>query len=314
MNRKSVRVFSYILGICLLLAGTEEANAKRMGGGSSFGSRPSYSAPYQRSVTPSPSPMHQNTPGAQPSRQQQAATQNQAARQSWASRGGFMGMLGGLALGGILGSLFFGGAFEGINFMDILLFVGLGYLLLKLFAARAPQNQTVGSGYQRNTHTPVEPEHTESYGSSSNAGFETDVLFGKNKPAHSQSTHTVPAGFEREGFLKGAESAYKYLQSAWDKADLAAIRGLTTDKVFAEIQDQLRASKGVNKTEILQLSAELLDVQEVGSDWEASVLFESSLREDDGPVEKVSEVWHFIRSKHSQQPKWFLDGIQQVTE
>lgn len=314
MNRKSVRVFSYILGICLLLAGTEEANAKRLGGGSSFGSRPSYSAPYQRSVTPSPSPMHQSNPAAQASRQQQAAAQNQAARQSWAGRGGLMGMLGGLALGGILGSLFFGGAFEGINFMDILLFLGLGYLLLKIFAARAPQNQPVNTGYQRNTHAPIEPEYTESHGHASNAGFETDVLFGKNKAAPHQATHTVPAGFEREGFLKGAESAYHYLQSAWDKADLAAIRGLTTDKVFAEIQDQIRASTTANKTEIVTLTSQLLDVQEVGSDWEASVLFEASLRENEGPVEKISEVWHFIRSKHSQQPKWFLDGIQQVTE
>ena len=314
MNRKSVRVFSYILGICLLMAGIEEANAKRMGGGSSFGSRPSYSAPYQRSVSPTPSPMQQSNPSAQASRQQQAAAQNQAARQNWAGRGGLMGMLGGLALGGILGSLFFGGAFEGINFMDILLIVGLGYLLLKLFAAKAPQNQPVNSGYQRNTHAPVEPEYNETYGRTSNTGFETDVLFGKNKPLHNQANHTVPVGFDREAFMKGAESAYRYLQSAWDKADLAAIRGLTTDKVFAEIQDQLRASTTANKTEILQLTSELLDVQEVGNDWEASVLFEVSLRENDSPVEKISEVWHFIRSKHSQQPKWFLDGIQQVTE
>ena len=315
MNRKSIRVFSYILGICLLLAGTEEANAKRMGGGSSFGSRPSYSAPYQRSVTPSPSPMHQqNSPGAQASRQQQAATQNQAARQSWANRGGFMGMLGGLALGGILGSLFFGGAFEGINFMDILLFAGLGYLLLKLFAARAPQNQpAAGAPYQRSNQNP-DQAYSDTYAGSANAGFETDVLFNKNKTANGHSGNSIPAGFDREGFLKGAESAYGYLQAAWDRADLASIRGLTTDKVFAEIQDQLRASSASNKTEILHLSSELLNVQEAGNDWEASVLFESTMREDNGPVEKVSEVWHFIRSKHSQQPKWYLDGIQQVTE
>ena len=314
MTRKSAQVFSYILGICLLLAGTEEAYAKRMGGGSSFGSRPSYSAPYQRSVTPSPAPIHQNNPTAQPSRQQQAAAQNQAARQSWAGRGGLMGMLGGLALGGLLGSMFFGGAFEGINFMDILLFVGLGYLLLKLFAARAPQTQPATGNYQRNTSAPADAGYNEQYSGSANAGFETDVLFGKNKTASSQPNNTVPAGFDRTSFLAGAESAYKYLQTAWDKADLAAIRGLTTDKVFAEIQDQLRASTAANQTEVLQLSSELLDVQEVGSDWEASVLFEATLREDNGPVGKVSEVWHFIRSKHSQQAKWYLDGIQQVTE
>ena len=43
----------------------------------------------------------------------------------------------------------------------------------------------------------------------------------------------------------------------------ATIRGLSTDKVFAEIQEQMRASSSANKTEILQLHAELLDVREV---------------------------------------------------
>lgn len=224
-----------------------------------------------------------------------------------------MGMLGGLALGGLLGSMFFGGAFEGINFMDILLFVGLGYLLLKLFAARAPQTQPAAGNYQRNTSAPVDTGYDNQYAGNDNAGFETDVLFGKNKP-NTRPTPEMPAGFDKDSFLRGAESAYQYLQSAWDSGDLASIRGLTTDKVFAEIQDQLKASATKNKTEILKLQSELLEIQETGHDWEAAVLFDTLMREDDGAVEQVREVWHFIRSTHSQQPKWYLDGIQQLAE
>ncbi len=314
MNKKTGTVITLLLSASLLLGASHEAEAKRMGGGSSFGSRPSYSAPYQRSTTPM-------QPSSQPARsasQQQAATQNQAARQNWASRGGFMGLLGGLALGGLLGSLFFGGAFEGINFFDILLIVGVGYLLLKLFAARAPQSQPqpLGNAYQRGTHGDSnnaygEPMHSTQ---SSSSGFDTDILFKNAKQTGTGVNQTLPAGFDKAAFLTGAESAYRYLQSAWDRGDLAAIRGLTTDKVFAEIQDQLRAANGNNKTEVLQLKSELLEVSEVGSDWEAAVLFDATLREDNGPTEQVQEVWHFIRSKNSSQPKWFLDGIQQVTE
>lgn len=314
MNRKPGIALAFWLGLGIMLAFTQAAEAKRMGGGSSFGSRPSYSAPYQRSIAPPPA-QHQSAPNAQSARQQQAATQNQAARQSWANRGGLMGMLGGLALGGLLGSLFFGGAFEGINFMDILLFAGLGYVLLKLFTAKARQQQPVSSPYQRTDHGMTDPVYsTETSDNSGPAGFDTDLMFGKDSKATTPANPALPAGFDATAFLNGAESAFRHLQAAWDRGDLAGIRNLTTDKVFAEIQDQLRASNSSNKTEIVKLSSELLEAREVGNDWEAAVLFDCMMHEDNGPLEQVREVWHFIRAKNSNQPKWYLDGIQQLAD
>ena len=217
-----------------------------------------------------------------------------------------MGMLGGLALGGLLGSMFFGGAFEHINFMDMLLFAGLAYLLYRLFAARssARQNQPVANAYARNSHP--ETDHP--------AGFDTDVLFRKGGNNLNGYTPSIPANFDQAGFLTGAERAFRHLQTSWDNRDLAAIRGLTTDKVFAEIQDQLRASTSDNKTEVQSLKAELLDVHEEGSMLEATVLFNSVMREDDSQPENVREVWRFIKPVSSQQPKWFLDGIQQIAQ
>jgi predicted lipid-binding transport protein (Tim44 family) len=316
MNRKIGILATLFLTLTLLMAGLQEAQAKRFGGGSSFGSKPSYSAPYNRSTSPGPT--------SQPTRsasQQQAAAQNQTARQGWASRGGLMGMLGGLALGGLLGSMFFGGAFEGINMMDMLLFAGVAFLIFKLFASKARQPQpTANTAYGRSTYS--EPERSADNNSAptsgSNAsGFNTDLLFGnKTAPANTAAFNApafdIPADFDQSAFLAGAESAYRYLQTAWDKADLAAIRGLTTDKVFAEIQDQLRATSTSNKTEVLKVSPELLEVREVGSDLEATVLFDCILREDDGNTEQVREVWHFTKPVNSKQTKWFLDGIQQL--
>ena len=316
MNRKIGILATLFLTLTLLMAGLQEAQAKRFGGGSSFGSKPSYSAPYNRSTSPGPT--------SQPTRsasQQQAAAQNQTARQGWANRGGLMGMLGGLALGGLLGSMFFGGAFEGINMMDMLLFAGVAFLLFKLFASKARQTQaTANTAYGRSSYS--EPEKSTDYTSaptsgSKSSGFNTDLLFG-NKTAQVNTADVnvqafdVPADFDQSAFLAGAESAYRYLQTAWDKADLAAIRGLTTDKVFAEIQDQLRAATTNNKTEVLKVRPELLEVREVGSDLEATVLFDCILREDDGNTEQVREVWHFTKPVNSKQTKWFLDGIQQL--
>ena len=203
-----------------------------------------------------------------------------------------------------------------------LLFAGVAYLLYRLFASRARQGQPVtGTPYGQSAPSAGDPVyHRENANQANSAsGFNTDVLFGKGKGggafnASAAQSVNVPANFDQAGFLRGAESAYRYLQDAWDKRDLAAIRGLTTDKVFAELQDQLRASSAVNKTDVLKVNAELLEVREAGSELEATVLFDCILREDDGPSGQVREVWHFIKLVNSQQAKWFLDGIQQLED
>jgi len=310
MNKKIGIFATLFLALTLLMASIQEAQAKRFGGGKSFGSRPSYSAPYQRSTAPS-----STSQATRSASQQQAATQNQAARQSWAKRGGLMGLLGGLALGGLLGSLFFGGAFENFNFLDILVFAGIAFLLMRLFAAKARQSQASAStAYNRSSYA---DDDQADYGNatpsgSSSAGFNTDVMFDKNSQFTPTPAIEVPADFDQTTFLSGAENAYRYLQSAWDNADLATIRGLTTDKVFAEIQDQLRASGTNNQTEVLKVDSELLEVREIGSELEATVLFDCILREDGGDTEQVREVWHFTKPINSKQTKWFLDGIQQL--
>jgi predicted lipid-binding transport protein (Tim44 family) len=309
MNKYTSIIAFCLVALSLSLGGMSDADAKRFGGGSSFGGRSSYSAPYKRSAIP-------------PSRsvsQQQASATNQAARQGMANRGGLMGMLGGLTLGGLLGSLFFGGAFENINFMDILVFGGIAYLLYKIFAAKASVNQRpvydrTAKGYQESQPIQSNP-----------AGFNTDVLFNKDKKqsaaqifqqdADSIDSVVVPEGFDQQAFLSGAKIAFTTLQKAWDDRDLAEIRGLSTDKVFAEIQGQLIASATENHTDILKLDAKLLEVREIGSELEAVVLFDTIMREDvNAQAEQVREVWHFVKPKISIQPKWLLDGIQQLED
>ena len=309
MNKYISIVATLVIGLALTLGDISDADAKRFGGGSSFGGRSSYSAPYKRSAIPP----------TRSASQQQASAQNQAARQGMANRGGLMGMLGGLALGGLLGSLFFGGAFENFNFMDILVFGGIAWLLYKLFAAKA------GTA-QRPAYNRTADNYEESQPLQSNpAGFNTDILFNKDKKqstsqnfqqdADFNDTFAIPEGFDQQAFLSGAKIAYTTLQKAWDDRDLAEIRGLTTDKVFAEIQDQLKASATENHTDILKLDAELLEVREIGSELEAVVLFDVIMREDvNAQAEQVREVWHFIKPKNSIQPKWLLDGIQQLED
>jgi len=311
MNKYTGIIATLLIGLSLTFGVMSDADAKRFGGGSSFGGRSSYSTPYQRSVTSPTRPA-----------QQQAATPNQAPNPAMPNRSGLMGMLGGLALGGLLGSLFAGGGFHGVHFMDFLVFGGIAFLLYKLFAAKKARsaqqpvyNRTADNNYQEPQSNQTDP-----------AGFNTDILFGNNtgsseplsQPVQQDAnfgTVAVPADFDQKAFLDGAKIAFTNLQKAWDDRDLAEIRGLTTDKVFADIQDQLKALTTENRTEVLKLEAELLEVREVGSELEAVVLFDSIMREDsNAQASQVREVWHFIKPKVSIQPKWYLDGIQQLAE
>lgn len=315
MNKLKGFVISLLIGFSLAAGGIQEAEAKRFGGARSFGSKPSYSKPYRRSTT-------------NPSRsasQQKAYQKNQAARQSMAKRGGLMGMLGGLALGGLLGAMFFGGAFEGLNFMDILVFGGIAYLLYKLFAAKTGTSRKPyysSSGYDSAAGDYSYRHYDDNLsGQRNSAGFDTDVLFNRDKQKNSSTTavdadfndFATPAGFDEPAFLSGAKSAFKQLQKAWDNKDLAEIRGLTTDKVFAEIQAQIQADGSENHTEVLKINAELLEVREIGTVLEAVVLFDTIMREDlQGRAEQVREIWHFTKSKNDTRRTWYLDGIQQL--
>ena len=319
MNKLTGMMFSALLAFALALSGSGEAYAKRLGGGSSFGSRPSYSQPYNFSRSPSgQSGYAQPGAGTKQPAYSPAAQRNQGIRDSLAQRGGFMRMLGGLALGGLLGAMLFGGGFEGINFLDLLILGGIAFLLFKLLAARksAIQRTVPVGGYDPSETDPYQRQAEQP----GRAGFNTDVLFGKNRSAAGQGFQSaapaIPADFDAAAFLGGAKSAYAMMQQAWDAGDLADLRALTTDKVFGELQDQLRARGGQpNHTELLRVDAEILEVRDVGSDREVTVLFDTLLREAPGEApSQVREVWHFVRPRNSRQPTWFLDGIQQVED
>ncbi len=269
-----------------LMGISAEAEAKRFGGGKSFGGSSSFSSPYKR-TTPS----------------QGAATSpsKSAAAPQTPQRSGLMGMLGGLALGGLLGALFFGGAFENINLFDIMVFALIGFVLYRLFAARRQKPAPAMPGVARE----MEPQ--------SQADFNTDVMFGGGAPQATAAP--MPADFDQVAFLEGAQNAYRRLQTAWDAGDLADIRQFTTDKVFAEAQEQLRARAGENRTDVLKLEVELLEARELDGELQATVLFDAILREEsEAQPAQVREVWHFLKPKGAAAPTWFLDGIQQLAE
>ncbi|MCW8931221.1 MAG: Tim44-like domain-containing protein [Gammaproteobacteria bacterium] len=340
MNKKILFSFVSTLSLMFLLASSVEA--KRFGGGSSFGSKKSYSSPFKQKTTQQKS-----------FSQQKASATNQQRKQQLSKRGGIMGMLGGLALGGLLGALFFGGAFENFNFFDFLIIGGIIWAIFWFMKRKAlrPQAQSATAGaagaYDMNSqsaHSDAEPylkkEETQfklnsdktdadfstEQNTSQTSSTKKDASFAEsfgmnfNQSQESEQTHQtneviLPEWFNQDEFLNGARSAYTLLQEAWDKGDLNSIKELTTEVVFNEISAQFANESSQGKTRIVQLNAELIDFNELDDHCEASVLFDALLDESDthsGRSTQVRELWHFVRSNNSNEPTWYLDGLQQL--
>ena len=283
MTRRFTLFFSFLC-LALLLIATDDAFAKRFGGGRSFGSRPSYSKSY-----------------SSPTKQQSATRQpgQTAAR----PRSGMWGLFGGLLAGGLLGSMLFGGGFSGIGFMDILLIGGGIWLLMRFLRSRRTAQETGPSMYGTNR---FEEQQT-----TNNAW---DHLRTPAGGGGSQAGTTYPPGFDEHEFLEGAKAAFTRLQRSWDTRDLSDIRQFTSDEVYGEIERQSKEDPTPGQTDILLLQAFLQDVRTSGNQTVATVLFEATIREERNMdrTEEVREAWHFSRYETGGDSHWVVEGLQQT--
>ncbi len=277
-----------VFSVSFLFLLEQMAEAARLGGGKSFGGRPS----YQRSAplpSPSPSPTAPK-PGAAPS-----------AVSPGPAFGGFGGMLGGMLMGGLIGSLLFGGghAWGGPGLLDLLVLGGGLFLLLRLLRAR----RTALAGFGLSAPPAFGRGEPGSWGSGGGAAAETP-----------QPPPAYPAGFDPEEFLKGARLIYNRLQASWERRALDEdIRSFTTPEVLAEIQRQAQEDPRPGKTDILLVHPEIQEVREIEGKIVVSVLYDAMLREEASEAARpVRELWHFSRDANGGDTFWKLEGIQQA--
>ena len=265
------------------------AQAKRFGGGGNLGKqRPSYS---QRAAP--------QTPPASPS-QQQASPRPASNASRW------LGPLAGLAAGGLLASLLFGDAFQGLQVLDFLLLgaVGLGaYLLFRSL---------------RQKSAPPATARRYAGAAASGPNFQVPEIGSGLKQGPMADKAPVssvrPAWFNEETFLEAAKTHFTRLQAAWDAGDMAEIRSYTTPQLFAELNRE-RAQLGNQKqfTQVLDLNTELVDSVTEGDQFIASVRFSGLIREEEqGEAHPFSEIWHVQRSLTDPQAHWYVAGIQQA--
>ena len=307
MQIKAFLSILVLLCCSLMLTFTDDALAARLGGGSSFGSKPFMSTPAPRPQQPA----FQNKPNPSQPQAQPAP----AASRPGGLFGGMGGLMGGLLAGTLIGSLLGGHGFAGGGFMDILLFGLVIFIGLKLFAAfrgsQRPAQAAAGAEGTQNAQT-AQPQ--AGMMREDNAATGWDALRGQGAAQVETPGPQIPMppGFDADEFLRGAKMAYTRLQASWDKRDMNDITQFTTEAVQQSVREQMAADPKPSTTEILLVNAQLLGVNNEGDEQYAQVFFDVLLRETPAQETPSSarEVWHFMRPVTG--GNWKLDGIQQV--
>lgn len=271
-----------MVGLLGFSAAVDHAEARRLGGGKSFGS-------YSRSV------------------QQPTTTRSNASappRQPSAGLSRFAGPLAGMLAGGLLASLFFGGAFDGFRMMDMLLIALVAFIAFRLIAGRR-RHAPAGHGDSGQSHNAAQDNAAQN-----GAGSQPAAFMGGN--ATGTSTNGIasePEWFDRERFLTGAKEHFTTLQRAWDNNDLSQIQEYVTPELYNLLKAERMAQPANNRTEIVRLFAELGSVQEIKDEAEATVLFHGVL-EENGEETEFNETWHLKRALRDGSP-WYVQGIEQ---
>jgi predicted lipid-binding transport protein (Tim44 family) len=309
----------------------------RAGSSGSIGSRGSRTGsaptPY---VAPRPTQPSQPSPGMGTTRPMTPPPVSQPSS-FMRSFGG--GLLGGLA-GGLLFSSLFGGRSaaggsmggmggSGISLIDILLLVGIGYLIYRFIKKRRePAAQAAGSYYQGGGTGPAYQvgagsayQFPPSYDQPQELAGDRDLEQGL------ANIRQFDPSFDEAEFQDLGMDTFFKIQGAWANRDMSTVRQLLTDEMHGILQEdveRLKADKKINRLENIAVrSVDLTEAwQESGTDYLTvriyANLLDYNVDETTGQVVegsktepvKFEEYWTFTRPVGPN--PWQLSAIQQA--
>jgi len=281
MKRYLIALFTLFISFGLV---TQEADARRLGGGKSFGMQ--RSVPAKKTVNPAP-----QSP-------QQAGAPAQATPQKRSWMGPIAGLAAGLGLAALASHLGLGEGMANILLLALLAMVAfmLFRFLMRRHTPNAPAMQYAGAAPAgMNPGAPAWFEQA-SAGASGSAG-----------------SAAFPPGFDPDAFAREAKLNFIRLQAAFDAGNLDDLRSFTTPEVFAEIRMQL-AERGdaAQTTDVMTLDAEVLEAVDTDNRHVASVRFTGLVREAaNQDATPLDEIWHLSKPIHGQ-GGWVIAGIQQA--
>jgi predicted lipid-binding transport protein (Tim44 family) len=299
MKNFALMAAAVVLGFTLQIG---DAEAKRLGGGSSAGMQ-------RQSVAPSSPATPSQAAAAKPAAAPAAAPAAQPKR-SW--MGPLAGLAAGLGLAALASHFGFGEGLANMMMIGLLIMavvMVIGFVMRKKAAAAQQSGmggmQYAGAGADFGRNEPSKPDFTPAGGGGSIAAPVAAPVQG--------GSGFVPADFDSAGFVRNAKVNFIRLQAANDAGNLDDIREFTTPEMFAEIKMGIAERKGATQeTDVAQLEAEVLDVAEESSRYIVSVRFHGLISEERGAAaQPFDEIWHMTKPRDGS-TGWAIAGIQQV--
>ena len=316
-----MKIWTLVLVAVLSLSGLDANAAKRLGGGKSVGKQ---STNVTQPAPAAPGAAATNAVAAKPA----AAAPAAAPKRPWGAMLG--GLAAGLGLAWLASSLGMGEGFGEIlmyALIALVAFMAFKWFMRSRSAAAQPASAPFAfQGAGNAPSTAAQSYRPENVGNDASArpwernsmAFEAPKQSGGSiigSALAGSQNWGVPAGFDTEGFLRAAKANFVTLQAAWDRSDIPALRAMMTDTMLLEIQSQLAERENhtggtVNMTDVVMVDAHLLGIEELPTEYMASVEFSGMIREDAsvGP-NPFREVWNMTKPK-SGGNGWLVAGVQ----
>lgn len=306
-----VAVVVMSLATLTMMTASFDAEARRMGGGKSFGRQSSNVMQQRQAVQPPAATANRGATSAN-------AARNTAAQQPKSGFSRFLGPIAGIAAGlgiaALLSSLGLGGALlEALSSMALIAIVifAVMFIVRRLRGGAArPATQTAAQQAQPmfRDATPQMPAQQPTMAQASPLNSDVAAQVEPVQPV--DPSWFIPADFDITTFLNNAKQQFRQIQSLWDQGNPAALKEYLTDDLLKELSPEIMAREGAQQTQIVLLNAELLGIEKVSDGHLASVRYSGMLREDPtAEAFSFEEVWNLYKADGS---GWLLAGIQQI--
>lgn len=298
------------------MAVSMDVEAKRLGGGRPAGMQRQMPA-RQPAATPNQAPAQQATPNNAAAPMQGAAPAAQPKR-NW--MGPIAGLAAGLGIAALMSHFGMGEALGNFMTMALLAVAAMFVIgwLMRRFGSNAnragPQLAGAGAPYgqQPAGNHNVQPASFQREAFTPSGTVASGVGAGAVAAAGA-APQALPPGFDAAGFERIAKMIFIRLQAANDDANIEDIRKFTTPELFASLRLDLQERGTVKqKTDVVQLDAELVDTAKEAGQWIASVRFHGLIREEsDAGAENFNELWHLVKPVDDSRD-WAIAGITPI--
>lgn len=313
--------FSRLLAIAMLIvsagammATSFDAEARRMGGGKSFGKQSSNITQQRQAVTPPKAAVPAASAGAATAG---AATAGMAAKTGMSRwLGPLAGIAAGLGIAALLSQLGLSGAF--LEMISSLILIGLlaaaiVYIVRRLrgVSPNSTMQRASASGSMPPVRPAAQPNAWRQPGQTMSSMAASSLPGATATPAAPiDEQWFIPGDFDTSAFLANAKAQFVAIQAVWDSGQLDKLHEFLTDDLITELKPQLLEQQTQANTEVVLLNAELLGIEAVTGGHLASVRYSGMLRESkDAEAFRFEEVWNLYKAD---QAGWLLAGIQQV--